>query len=100
MPIFKPFNLGDRVKDPITGLSGIVVCVTTWLNGCVRVGLQPEKLQSGKPPDIVYFDETQLRLVRQRVHEPLMLQVAEAPAPSGRRSNGGPSRETKGFARQ
>jgi hypothetical protein len=30
-------NLGDKVKDRITGLEGIAIGVTTWLYGCRRV---------------------------------------------------------------
>ena len=35
-------NLGDEVKDTITGFKGIVVARTEWLNGCARVTVQPQ----------------------------------------------------------
>lgn len=53
----KMIILGDRVKDEITGLSGIVIAVTQWLNGCVRMQVQPEKLKDGIPtPTIQILD--------------------------------------------
>lgn len=97
--MFKPMGLGDRVKDPITGLKGIVVCVTTWLHGCIRIGVQPESTKDGKPAEPVYFDQSQLQLLKVGVHKPMVLAVTEPPAPETRRSNGGPSREHAGFAR-
>ena len=59
------FNLGDRVKDIISGYSGIVVARTMWLYGCDRYTVHPEKLdQDGKVPDGCSFDEPQLKLVK------------------------------------
>ena len=96
---FQPIGLGDRVKDPLTGVTGIVCCVATWLHGCIRISIQPEKHKDGKPADYVHFDQSQLVLIKRAVHAPMVLAVAEAPKPETRRSNGGPSRETAGFAR-
>lgn len=59
---------GDRVKDSITGLTGIVTTRCEWLHGCVRVTVQPEKLDKGKYPDSLTFDEGQLVIVRKSVH--------------------------------
>lgn len=96
---FQPMGLGDRVKDPVTGLTGIVFCVSTFLHGCIRIGVQPEGVKDGKAPEGVYFDQSQLVLVKAGVHTPMVLSVVEAPKPETRRSNGGPSREGRGFAR-
>jgi len=96
---FQPIGLGDRVKDPITGFSGIVTSVTTWLHGRIRIGVQAEKLTDGKPVEDRYFDQSQLVLVKAGVHKPMVLQVGPAPEPIARRSNGGPAREAAGFRR-
>jgi hypothetical protein len=54
-------ELGDRVKDPITGFSGIAVARTTWLHGCDRIVIQPETLdKDGKTKDNQSFDEPQI----------------------------------------
>jgi hypothetical protein len=97
---FKSYGLGDRVKDPITGVTGVVVAVTTWLHGCIRICIQPEKPdKDGKPKETIHFDQSQLKLVKRGVQTPMVLGVVAAPAPETRRSNGGPSRETSGFSR-
>lgn len=58
------FNLGDRVRDKITGFEGIVVARTQWFNNCNTYGVQPTALKDGMPQDRVPFDEPQLVLVK------------------------------------
>lgn len=58
-------HLGDRVKDPITGVNGIAVGRTEWLYGCVRVSVQPEGLtKDGKAFEQLGFDEPQLEVIK------------------------------------
>ena len=57
-------KLGTKVKDPITGLTGIAVARTEWLYQCVRVGVQPEGLHDGEPIDLQWFDEPGLVVVK------------------------------------
>ena len=61
-------QLGDVVKDRITGFKGVVIARTDWLNGCVRMSVQPEKLGSdGKPIESQVFDVEQLELIKAKV---------------------------------
>lgn len=81
-------KLGDRAKDRISGLTGIIVGTTEWLYGCKRIGLQPEKLgKDGKTQDTAWFDEGQIVVTKQRV-------ITVEPIPA---ATGGPKRgeETK-----
>lgn len=56
-----PIELGARVKDRITGFSGVAVSVTHWLYGCTRYGVQSETLdKDGKPIEAEWFDEQSL----------------------------------------
>jgi hypothetical protein len=56
--------LYKRARDKITGFEGIVVARDEWLNGCVRAGIQGEKLkEDGTPSDIQWFDEKQIELI-------------------------------------
>lgn len=55
--------LGDEVKDTITGLTGVVVAITDWLNGCQRIQVQPRELKDGKPVETSGFDVEQVELV-------------------------------------
>lgn len=61
-------ELGDKVKDSVTGYSGIVVCIGKWLHGCERVTVQPTELKDGKPIEAVTFDMPQLKIVNKSVH--------------------------------
>jgi hypothetical protein len=74
-------KLGDKVRDKISGLTGIAVCKTEWLYGCVRFGVQSPEIKDGRPVDSHYFDEPQLELVQDNEAKP---------ADTG----GGPARET------
>ncbi len=96
---FEPIELGDRVEDPVTGYKGIAHAITTWMNGCIRIAVQPETLdKDGKVREDRYFDQGQLRVVKKRVHTPVAMTVSEVPpAAVTRRSNGGPARETSNF---
>lgn len=55
--------LGKEVKDKVSGFKGIVVCITTWLNGCVRVNIQPKIDKAGKYPENQCFDIEQVEEV-------------------------------------
>lgn len=60
-------ELGDQVKDAITGFEGVVICVSYWLNGCMRVVVQSKKTEKGLPTDPVTFDVEQLRITKKKV---------------------------------
>lgn len=60
-------NLGDRVKDTVTGLVGIVVAKIRYLQGCDRISVQPQELKDGKPVEPSWFDEPQLEVVKAQV---------------------------------
>lgn len=58
-------NLGDKVKDSITGFEGIAIAITDWLHGCRRITVQPEKLTAeGNVRESQTFDEPQLIIVK------------------------------------
>ena len=54
-------KLRDKVKDSITGFEGIVVCRAEYLDGCIRVLVQPSTLTSdGAMLKALWIDESQL----------------------------------------
>lgn len=57
------FNLGDEVKERITGFTGVVMCRTQWLYNCNVYGVKSRELKEGKPMDCQHFDEPSLDLV-------------------------------------
>ncbi len=60
----QPVELGDLVKDKITGLQGLVTGRTDWLYGCVRFVIQPTALKDGAVQDASTFDEPQLIILK------------------------------------
>jgi hypothetical protein len=56
-------ELGNKVKDNITGFVGIAVGRTTWLFGCNRIAVEPQELKDGKPIEAQWFDEQRIELV-------------------------------------
>jgi len=57
-------TLGCKAKDKITGFTGIVIAMTSWLNGCQRVTIQPQELKDGKPIEAHTFDVQQIELLQ------------------------------------
>lgn len=57
------FNVGDRVKDRVTGFQGIVIGRSDYISGCDTYGVQPERLKDGIPQDTKWFDDPRLILV-------------------------------------
>lgn len=85
-------TLGDTVRHTITKFEGVVVAFTTWLNGCERISVQPQKLdpKEGKPREIQVFDIQELEVVKSASHPPV---VHAQPAPRvmpASRDTGGP----------
>ena len=61
------FNLGDELKDIITGFSGIVVARSEYLTGCRHYGICPTAVsKEGKVPEWEWLDETRLELKRSK----------------------------------
>ncbi len=59
-------NLGDKVKDTISGFTGIVTCRHEYLNGCARLSVQPPVNKDGTLPEERTFDEPQLEVKKGR----------------------------------
>jgi hypothetical protein len=56
-------ELGDRVKDLVTGIEGIIVSVSQNLFGCDRVYVQPKVQPDGKVPDSWWVDIDSVQIV-------------------------------------
>ena len=61
-------NLGDKVKDKITGFEGIVISKVIHINGCVRYEVKPQVLKDGKTIESEWIDEKQIT-VKSKVKE-------------------------------
>ena len=59
-------DLGDKVKDPLSGFEGIVFGHAYWLNGCIRTGVSPKLDKDGKIQETQWFDDPQLELIKKK----------------------------------
>lgn len=59
----KRINMGDLVRDQISGVQGIVIGYHYWLFGCERVTVQPRESKDGKPADNFGADAAQCEVV-------------------------------------
>lgn len=82
-------ELGDRVRDKISGFTGIVVARTEYIESCDQVWIRPEKLgANGELQKAEWFDAPWVEVVEKGVYQPKA--VVEA---AGKRLSGGPARE-------
>jgi len=56
------FELGEVLKDKISGFQGVAMARCEYFTDCIHYGLCSQTMQNGKPMEWEYFDET--RLVR------------------------------------
>jgi len=54
------FALGEKVRDKVTGLEGVVIGRANHISGCDTFGVQSSVLKDGVPADCKYFDEPRL----------------------------------------
>ncbi len=59
-------ELGDKVKDSVSGFTGIATAKHDWLHGCTRFTVQPVVDKDKKLPEPQTFDEPQLVLISKR----------------------------------
>lgn len=56
-------KMGDKVKDVIEGIEGIVVAKAQYLYGCTQFQVQPSVGKDGAHIKSVWIDEPQLKIV-------------------------------------
>ncbi len=61
-------ELGDKVKDKVSGITGVVTERREYINGCVQYIVQPKatKKDPDKMPDAYVVDEGQLDVVKSK----------------------------------
>lgn len=84
-------ELGDRVIDRISKQQGIVIGITKWLYGCVRVTIQPEEVKDNKPVEGFSLDLPQCALVAKGI---IKTTLSVEKDPGGPRPNVSRGRET------
>lgn len=54
------FDLGETVKDKVTGFKGVIIGRADHISGCDTFGVQCNTLKDGAPQDPRWFDEPRL----------------------------------------
>jgi hypothetical protein len=70
-------KLGSKVKDEITGLSGIVTGYVTYLSGCNQALVVPKAAADGTFKDDQWFDDQRLELDNK--FKPIVLDNSKTP---------------------
>jgi len=65
--IKKEIELGNKVKDIVTGFTGIASSKIEYLNGCIQFGVKPPIKDDGTMSEIIYIDVQQLEYVSKGV---------------------------------
>ena len=55
--------LGRKVRDKVTGFTGIATCVAHYLNGCTRVNVEAPVKDDGTLRGSEFFDIDQIEVV-------------------------------------
>ena len=61
-----PIQLGSKVKDTITGFTGIATGFLTFMYGCNRVQITPQELHEGKTIDPEWFDDQRVEVIAEQ----------------------------------
>ena len=59
----KKIELGQRVKDKITGFIGIAVARCEYFNGCIQYHVSPPVDKDGNERKDLWIDEAQLEII-------------------------------------
>lgn len=73
--------MGAEVRDAVTGLTGVVTAITYYLNGCVRVCVQPPSRENQVADTVEWCDVQQVERIGVGVRERMGLLRDRAPEP-------------------
>jgi hypothetical protein len=59
-------KLGSKVKDKLTGFTGMAVAKTCWTSGNVSFAVEPTTLHEGKPIDPHSFEWQRIELIEEK----------------------------------
>lgn len=59
------FDFGDKVKNIINGITGIVMAYSFYSTGCIHYGIARQELdEDGDSREWKWYDETNLKLIK------------------------------------
>ncbi|KKL15074.1 hypothetical protein LCGC14_2509270 [marine sediment metagenome] len=66
--VFFEYEMGETLRDIVTGFRGVVMARAEYQSGCIHYGLQPTKIGAdGKLPDWEYLDSSRVERVEEEL---------------------------------
>ena len=59
-------KMGSKVKDRISGFSGIATAIAVTIHGVQHVAIEPDKCHEGKPVKACWFNAQRIELVEEK----------------------------------
>lgn len=84
-------QLGDTVKDTVTGFTGVAVARTKWLMSCDRIYVQPKVNKDGENSKAQEFDLKQL-VITKKVSKEMLEASGQTPKKKTNARTGGPTK--------
>lgn len=85
----RSIELGTKVKDVVTGLTGIATARIEYINGCVQYAITPPVQADGKVNDSLWVDHQRIDIVDAGVIDHFVKRDAGGPSESRSASYGG-----------
>lgn len=63
------YDLGSRLRDRVTGLTGIASGMHLYLNGCIQYTIDPPVKDNTMPDSRYLIDEAQLEFVDEGIND-------------------------------
>lgn len=82
-------NLGDRVREKLSGVEGVVIGITHWITSCDHIGVKRQGVdQNGKPWELLWFDEPHIEVLERAAVAAPAVDPATGMKPGGPIPNG------------
>lgn len=79
---YNGIEMGDEVRDTITGFTGIVTARIEYITGCAQVAIQPAVKADGALPDGKYFDIDRIEIVTAKAHQHVVTRAGAGDPPA------------------
>lgn len=73
-------NLGDEVKDTISGFRGIATGRLIFLTGCIRILVEAKNQKVGEKPTEWWVDEQRCKIIKRASYNLPTEEIRKAPA--------------------
>jgi len=94
-------QLGDKVKDMVTGFVGVAYSVCENFNGCIQFDIVPEVNKDGTIAKGQWIDSQQLKIIKKGAVKPNNAEKAPvktvAAQPAKAKRTGGPMKESTSY---